>query len=402
MPREFVFKVKGKERFKGEMQTHQCLGNTKRGQRCKRMVTIGYEYCTTHMKEYTKLEIKKSKISQAGKGLFAINTGNDNEVIFQTKQTIYPYHGEYIDDKELLRRYGEYTGPYAVKAKKNVNVDSALARGLASLANTRQRFERNNCIIGVNYKTTPPSVSIKARRPIRSGKEIYCSYGDDYNLNEKNVKFFDRPVSKRKNNNNTRSHALSTTSRRTRKQPSPLVLQEDNPVLEDNLVNTPDSQDALADKLVGEAFRRLSRQPPPLQKANPSPQKATRRRSHQSPLLQEANSSPQKATRGISPNPPPLQKANPSTQPLLELSKTPESPIPEEEIAILLSLAHAPVSKTQIPSQPFLEEEEGLFRSRQLVPQKIFASQHLLEEETQEKPKRKKKRPLNLLNNNNK
>ena len=64
-------------------------------------------------------------------------------------------------------------------------VDSALKRGVASLANTRNN--NNNARISAN--TANKTITLKATKPIRNNQEIFVSYGRAYRLNEPNVRF---------------------------------------------------------------------------------------------------------------------------------------------------------------------------------------------------------------------
>jgi hypothetical protein len=134
--------------FSGDLERKRCIGHNKSGQRCKRYVCIGLPYCFTHSLEHFQLKIRPSTIAHAGKGLFACSNNKNaraNAVIFLPNRVICQYTGQVITRDELENRYGDYTGPYAVQLQINNGtvIDSALSRGIASLANHKDRDDAN-------------------------------------------------------------------------------------------------------------------------------------------------------------------------------------------------------------------------------------------------------------------
>ena len=82
--------------------------------------------------------------------------------------------------EELNDRYGDLTAHYGVQITKNDYIDSALKRGVGSLANTNGGH--NNAKFSINPRNH--SASLKATRAIKAGQEIYLAYGRSYKLNE--------------------------------------------------------------------------------------------------------------------------------------------------------------------------------------------------------------------------
>ena len=83
--------------FDCELQCNQCTATKKAGGRCKNRVCIGTSVCHVHRKEL-EVKVKKSTIPNAGKGLFATKTFNQNSVIGE-------YTGENVSEAEIGRRY---------------------------------------------------------------------------------------------------------------------------------------------------------------------------------------------------------------------------------------------------------------------------------------------------------
>lgn len=186
MPKKFIFKINNEPQFEGKLYTGRCMAITRAGTRCKRHCIIGYEYCYTHLETEKDLKIKDSTIPQADKGLFAYNrrSGN-NEILFGPNDPIIPYNGETINRNTLDDRYLEYTAPYAIDVSSGQYIDSALKRGVGSLANTNP--SRRNARISVDKRNK--TASLKAIKNIRNNQEIFVSYGREYRLHEPNTSF---------------------------------------------------------------------------------------------------------------------------------------------------------------------------------------------------------------------
>jgi hypothetical protein len=187
MPKEFIFKINDENQFQGQLLTSKCSANTKNGARCKRNCIIGYEYCYSHLESEKQLKIKDSTIPQAEKGLFAFNRKKaPNETIFKKDQVITEYNGENISPAQKTARYANKTAPYAVEVGRRV-IDSALQRGVGSLANTKPNH--NNASFSVSTRNNTPSAKVKATKPIKNNQEIFLSYGRSYKLHDPAVSF---------------------------------------------------------------------------------------------------------------------------------------------------------------------------------------------------------------------
>ncbi len=186
MPKKFIFKVNNVPQFEDTLYTGRCLAHTKKGTRCKRHCIIGYEYCYSHLESEMELKIKDSTIPQAQKGLFAFNKKKEpNDIIFRKDEEISQYNGENIHNATRNQRYGQYNAPYGLQITNDNFIDSALKRGVGSLANTRNNG--NNARFSVNTRNR--TAKIIATKPIRNNTEIFVPYGRSYRLNEPNVSF---------------------------------------------------------------------------------------------------------------------------------------------------------------------------------------------------------------------
>ena len=187
MPKKFTFNVDDEPQFEGQLLTSRCSAITKSGTRCKRYCIIGYEMCHSHLGSEKFLKIKDSTIPQAEKGLFAFDRKKGpNETIFKKDQVITQYNGETITQAEKQNRYGNKTAPYAVQVGRRI-IDSALQRGVGSLANTRPAH--NNATFSVSTRNNIPSAKLKATKPIKNNQEIFLSYGPAYALHDPSVSF---------------------------------------------------------------------------------------------------------------------------------------------------------------------------------------------------------------------
>ena len=185
MPYRFKFYVGDQVQFQCDIESQRCISNNKNGLRCNRKVCIGTKYCWTHLLYLKHLKIKNSTLPDAGKGLFAMNPALEaNALIFRRGDLIIDYQGEFINDAELEDRYGEYTGTYAARLKRNVVEDCACERGVGSIANQANRANGNNAILRANYQVHPQRIQLKASRDIRNNLEIFVDYGDEYQLDE--------------------------------------------------------------------------------------------------------------------------------------------------------------------------------------------------------------------------
>ena len=146
------------------MSCEQCKGITKQNTRC-RLPTCKYSpYCFHH----TKVEVKKSGIQNAGRGLFARKDIKNKEVfgnykLGTIKMTENEYQNKYPNNEAThVAQIGNYY--YDAKNPK---------KSVAGMANTSKR---NNSKINNNGK-------LVAKLNINQGKEIFLAYGKSYRRN---------------------------------------------------------------------------------------------------------------------------------------------------------------------------------------------------------------------------
>ncbi len=167
--------------FTCSVSSQRCNGGNKNGSRCSRKCVIGTPYCWTHLLSKCSLRILPSTIANAGKGLFVLNKREpDGAVIIRNGETICPYGGELIDKDTLEERYGNKTAPYGIQLSRNQYRDAGCARGVGSLIN--HDSQRANVMYSVDQRAK--TVSIKAKRNLKNGEELFISYGRDYRMED--------------------------------------------------------------------------------------------------------------------------------------------------------------------------------------------------------------------------
>lgn len=121
------------------------------------------------------LEVRKSTIPGAGKGLFTLRDIKKGERVVE-------YLGEIITDKECDRRAEKDQYGYFFYISKNKCVDAYhMPEVKARYANdasglTKVKGIRNNCC----YEVWKRSGWILAEKNIKAGEEIFVSYGAEY------------------------------------------------------------------------------------------------------------------------------------------------------------------------------------------------------------------------------
>lgn len=209
---EYIPDDEDEDAFTCLLQCERCTATTKTGRRCARNTCIGIKYCWMHLLSMKKLRIKESTIPNSGKGLFAIDkTKGPRAIIFKgprrgtdNGETIIEYDGEIINDDELVRRYGEYTGPYATRGGPDINEDGACKRGVGNLANHKTGAQAN---AKFKHKLngrggTFDHFELVATKPIRNDDEIFINYfgrgrRGEYRFDEP-ITYKTKPVSRRR------------------------------------------------------------------------------------------------------------------------------------------------------------------------------------------------------------
>lgn len=168
----------GAKNWTKELKCGQCTAVNEDGIRCSRRVCVGKTMCWQHSRIKLHLKVDKSKIPNAGKGLFAIRTQKKGltaeqlrKPVFKKGENIVKYRGEEVSKNQLDQRYGDWTAPYALQiGNGGPIVDAALDRGIAAMANHKPKSRANAKLSETGY--------IKAKKPILDGAEIYVTYGD--------------------------------------------------------------------------------------------------------------------------------------------------------------------------------------------------------------------------------
>ena len=120
-----------------------------------------------------------------GKGLFAKDTGDKNEIIFHKDDYIIDYDGEIIDEIEQIKRYGSGTAPYCIGGNfidgniigNSPFIDAAFMRSAGSMSNHMPQQQSN---AQYEFDGDRNAHIIVAIKNIYSGEEIFCNYGDEY------------------------------------------------------------------------------------------------------------------------------------------------------------------------------------------------------------------------------
>ena len=212
--RYYINKQEPKPYFEGFLHKQQCAYTSPlTHKRCTRLVVLGLPYCSQHLQIEMHLKIKKSKIENAGYGVYAtIPKGNKNDVVFKKGDKICYYTGELLNENQIDKRYGEdFTAPYAMELKTtnrlknkriNMYIDCALHRCVASLIN-HSTYERSNVkFVQVQNEN---KIEIIAKENIKNGKELLGYYGTAYKFNEP-THYSTRNINKGDTSNNIGEH----------------------------------------------------------------------------------------------------------------------------------------------------------------------------------------------------
>jgi len=184
-----------------QMLSMRCLYDKVDGRhQCKRATVMPAGFCKPHLRKLFGVEIKKSKIAEAGLGLYATRTLRGGDVLHRHKycdgegsrdQCDMPYWGQLIDRFDSARRYNNKTAPYGVTvdAKHEHEIDSACLRGFTSFINHKLPA---NCIISM-YEDEIPVFQLL--RDVQPGEELYIDYGKAYKFDD-SMRHFSRRVTK--------------------------------------------------------------------------------------------------------------------------------------------------------------------------------------------------------------
>lgn len=206
MPYKFSYWADGQTKrdepkFSCHLECKECRQPTKTGAPCRRRVCIGLPYCWFHLAQAWKVKVGKSKVRNAGRGLFAHEVGkNRGDLVFPEGTRIMPYDGESLSRAQKNLRYGpdSNTAPYGMAFDNVKFVDSACRRHVGALANTwfpgsswassrETQPKRLNADFVSNTSRRPRGggrrvkvIYMYAIRDIHQGEEILADYGAEY------------------------------------------------------------------------------------------------------------------------------------------------------------------------------------------------------------------------------
>lgn len=152
----------------------RCKANNRKGSRCKRRTRKGY-YCFTHASKIYGVRVKKSSITEAGLGLFTTRTIKKNKQIvpYKGKVTTVPREktytvklaaNKYLDGSDPLSSFGRYANSCTAKSRRE------------------KKCKRNNARITTSTRTNSAYLKAAKNRNIKSGEEVFYSYGRDYRI----------------------------------------------------------------------------------------------------------------------------------------------------------------------------------------------------------------------------
>lgn len=142
---------------------------------------MSFETLKIEAEEIDYLYIKPSGIPGAGKGLYTAIKIFKSEIISV-------YTGEILSQKEASKRSANFENAYFINMLNGTVMDSAHIEGFAKYANDPDGSVKSgfsaNAIITIDEEDR---VCLVAKRNIKAGEEIFCSYGkaywENFNLN---------------------------------------------------------------------------------------------------------------------------------------------------------------------------------------------------------------------------
>lgn len=154
--------------------TSRCTANTAKGTRCKRETWLG-TLCFQHNKKQNGLQVKKSNIRGARKGLFAAKPFKKNERVTN-------YTGKNLTKKQK----DESTSAYIFQPNKKTFIDAAnsnedygrFINDCTTSARRKGYCDGNNAVFKFNPRTK--KVNVRATKNIEPNEEVYVSYGPSY------------------------------------------------------------------------------------------------------------------------------------------------------------------------------------------------------------------------------
>lgn len=168
------------------LESERCIHMMTANRRCRKRCLMGLQMCWIHLQSVNNVRIRDA--GNMGKGLFASDGTQGNEILFRRGEYIITYEGgESMTEAEIDDRYGDNsTGPYAVRNELNEFEDCAIWRCAASFINSNVGTGQiTNCRL---EDDEDHNVIVTATRSIRNGDQLFCSYGPGYRFHENGVR----------------------------------------------------------------------------------------------------------------------------------------------------------------------------------------------------------------------
>jgi uncharacterized protein len=149
----------------------KCAFVNSKGKRCSKSTVVTHPYCAEHTLSELGFWVDRSKVPNAGLGLFTNRKYKKGEVVVE-------YAGEVISQKVYNERYDkEGYGEYGMTLGKNKVIDarktsSGLGRYICDSYGSE--LKKN-----VQYEEHGNKIEVVAIRKIRPGDELLVSYGKE-------------------------------------------------------------------------------------------------------------------------------------------------------------------------------------------------------------------------------
>lgn len=151
-----------------------CSFVDEQGHQCDKAIGVTHPYCEKHGRQVLGLEVKKSRIPNAGLGLYATRK-------IKKGQFIVEYKGEIIRTGDYNERYNDHGfGEYGMALNTRLVIDArATSSGLARYI--CDAFG-SNLKPNVKYYEYDHHVDVIAYRDIEAGEELLVDYGDEMRI----------------------------------------------------------------------------------------------------------------------------------------------------------------------------------------------------------------------------
>ena len=163
----------GQHNFRCNLDCERCQGNAKStGEQCKKVTCKYLPLCFIHLKQKV-LQVKQSTIPQGGDGLFTLVARTKYEIIGE-------YTGEVLTNEQLHNRYGNDTAPFAIRAKRNYNIDPACERCFPAYINSALHTNHQNNCEYIVWHQGGTRVRVQTTKALPAGAELFIAYSAGY------------------------------------------------------------------------------------------------------------------------------------------------------------------------------------------------------------------------------